>query len=490
MNERESEQPTLNQSKENDSSDLLIKGDSPIVNLVVENEIEIAGRNSPIDSPNEDLSDVQKSGANAADISVTSVGDASSASAITDGETLTSAVGIDGSTADESTTSSTSVEVDTNILSDTCNEKSTTVADSSVVDTSQTSDNIEGGTDTCDAGQPSDEISDNTFDSTTANSLRESSSPMSNNPNSDPSSCEDTTDSISPSCDSIDPKREVKTNVDCDAQDPATNSRGDGAALENCVSSEDCQKTTESQSTDCKINDSLPSSVNVNSSIPSVPVGNSPETLAQTQNSTSQDRKKPVQQIMHERESFKNRIGSLRKSKKAQNEFLIEIFESKKPRACEENNDGNNSGFDLVEEIRRREGRAQSEPPELKSVTPSSVCFEISHSNLKKTGNVDVTCKPSASGDEVSKLNNILAEGKDGSLKLRTVPLDSIPVSLITSGIDVSTTLSQTSESSSGVTGDLTSSGKHNSLSSAADVLNSYNKSIYMYIVPIMYVLT
>lgn len=185
---------------------------------------------------------------------------------------------------------------------------------------------------------------------------------------------------------------------------------------------------------------------------------------------------KIVQKNIHDRPSFKNRIGSLRRNKKNDTEFSIEIFESKRPiHGKIEDQLGNYAGstdcLTQTQMLKKREERAHSEPPELEtagivpnfrvnfpSTTSTKADASSSYTSVEPIAAVAVfpicdnivgpSCAVNCVGGDKSALETSVGSGIDPSTSLGSVALDG------------STTLSQTSESSSGVTGELTSSGK------------------------------
>ena len=175
---------------------------------------------------------------------------------------------------------------------------------------------------------------------------------------------------------------------------------------------------------------------------------------------------------LHQIPIFKNRIGSIRKNKKATNaEFSIEIYESKRPMSYPQLQDqlsfqtGSTGCLTQTDILRSREERAHSEPPELKStdIIPSFEKQTIPENHSK----LDKDCLPSSDPSAETTLStsidtgvsskNQLSKEQDDEPALESTIDPAAQLGGIT--LDGSTTLSQTSESSSGVTGELTSTG-------------------------------
>ena len=135
---------------------------------------------------------------------------------------------------------------------------------------------------------------------------------------------------------------------------------------------------------------------------------------------------KLAKRAAQERSSFRKRMGSFRKGKKTNEEFSIEIFESKKPtnlrveEVRQSLHGGSTESLPNAQNLPERLVRAQSEPPQL------------GEGNTSSLGETTESREGASAGEQPASLSSSIA-------------------------LDGSTTLSQTSESSSGVTGELTS---------------------------------
>ena len=211
--------------------------------------------------------------------------------------------------------------------------------------------------------------------------------------------------------------------------------------------------------------------------------------------------------ISHERPSFKNRIGSIRRPKKKNDDFVIEIYESKRPSSLvldrTVHSDYNNGPCSLTESIMcmgrqpnvynertdglnqtankisshcpyfsvphfssldhiniQSDGRANEES--VISLQSSSLASDETKTEPTPTCDSGVGFHPDTLVDTISETTTVEESNATENLSLgdkKSECMESDDTSL--PAIDTSSTTSQASESSSGVTGELTSTGDY-----------------------------
>lgn len=383
------------------------------------------------------------------------------------------------------------------------------ISPSDNVDEATTSENVsrENENNTYDISHNSEiqGVSDLTTDESIGSSSKENGATCDNRADIDPNSSytEDSSESLGNDCYEAEDESEPRKPNNAEDNSPDTyNGQGN-------VEYED--SSLEDESSKSKACDDLSVVNKCSESVESKPKTVAVSTLNETVKVGSPEISKKA---LHERSAFKNRIGSLRKNKKPNEEFCIEIFESKRPvnpNLLDQmgNQIGSTGCLTKAQMLRDREGRAQSEPPELK--TSQTVPNFSVHTFLNATSTADGGLALSSTAVDTSTADGRLAlsptagdtSTADGGLSLPPTAGDTATgsngggtvvesksdtassgvegvvdktggmegctvsssmehgVSLTSSvGMDGSTTLSQTSESSSGVTGELTSTGK------------------------------
>ncbi|XP_018023411.1 uncharacterized protein LOC108679320 isoform X5 [Hyalella azteca] len=519
LNESESD-PHSNVA-DNSSPVIVSKRNSPIVDLIVENEIEIVGRDSLSSNAKENPSDALASGVGCD--SLVSNADGAQFNCL-----ITAGCGNDGLLDCSARSAGAKIEtdVDSSLVRKTETETRNRINVKSFDISKSELNNGPVFTDTSDASQRSEghDASDIAGENSPCNSSGDSSSHITNNPCSDPSSLGDTSESVSASCEADNDDNDNLVSFPCNLSVPLD------AELIETAHEHAIHEDNPSASvviTDSKLLNSLPVCLNTSPLNPQEKQGD--KCVFQEQSENDDEEKKPqVQQVVdegkcletshvnndqecflfislenddakcipqveldktsekpvgtsnssnigpslrcsdslpqvkHERDSFRNRIGSLRKNKNIKKDFIVEIFESKKP-TFDVSKDGEKGAIDsadftnlLVGKL-RTEGRARSEPPELTTSAPNFVCFEISHSNSSNDVSAGARCsnipKPTlrhkhAACDSVQKL------GCNGTTKSGSGPT---LVQSCESGLIAPASLSHTWESASGISGDLTS---------------------------------